>query len=218
MNNKNRNEVKVFSVTMTEDELRIFSEFLNEKKFSETRLSDEDEEEIEIIKNLSERDRKKVKKKLSPENLLVSMKESEREERGGISGTTGLAGLAIGAGGGAIAGASGNLPLYKDPETGSGIYLTPMGGARLGAITGTVVGVGAGLAAEAIQNNNIKRKYRKNPTSPEYDDVNLASAKAMDKFEIADGKMTREEYIKKYGIKTKNLRKRENFNIYPNIV
>ena len=50
-----KEKMKLYSVEMTETELRLFSEFLHARSFSDFRLSDEDEEDIEELKKVPEK-------------------------------------------------------------------------------------------------------------------------------------------------------------------
>ena len=219
-NKKNRIEERVYSVTMTEEELKLFSEFLS-KSFGDTKLSDDDEEDIELFRKVPEKNKEKLKKELQPENILVNIEKEKRKDPETMSTRDylSLAGTVAGAGGLTHANFNGYLPgneihrTFIDERGREMMEFTPPLSTRsslvLGGLAGSLIGSGVGYGVEKIQDHRIKKRYRKNPNAPEYEDVNKQSEKMQDKLKIAEGKMTREEYAKKHGIKKSDKKKRE---------
>lgn len=210
--------MKLFSVTMTEEELRLFSEFLHTRSFSDFKLPDEDEDDIETLRKVPEKGKERLRKDLQPEKILVDIEKEKRNDPEKLSARDyiSLAGVVAGAGGLSYANKKGHLGYNVSyttkyfPETGESVEIpsdisTPLSTRQsiaLGGLAGSLIGRGVGYGVEKIQDHNIKKRYRKNPNAPEYEELNRQSEQMLDKLSIAEGKMTREEYAKKHGVKS----------------
>lgn len=191
-------EERVFSVTMTEDELRLFSEFLEQREYSK-------EEEIEL-------------KKLRYEDPDQYLKEVEkyRETKRSVGRDAISKGLALGA---VTLGTVSSIGQGRyNMQGGSGIFgrrdtsdifdgVIPVG------VTGALGGSALGVLGGGIVNGITKIRYNKG--KDRNDQVSVLQEKRLkkedpkeyqrikseqeDTIRVMEGKMTKKEFKKKHG-------------------
>lgn len=196
-NNENRNDVRVFSVTMTETELKLFSKFLEERYYSdkkESKLTDEEEELVKQISYLPNREREKLKKQFETEEFLKGVAKEQIKERGSAKDALGVAGGLLGAGAGfALGSQEGGIPI---PYTNS--YLGRWGGAALGHVTAKAVGSSIGVLKDRAEVKQIVRDYREEPQNPRFKEIVDEAEKNRNLIDIAEGKMNRSDFANKW--------------------
>lgn len=185
-NNKNRDEEKVFSVTMTEEELKLFSEFLSyQKGFSEGKEKEDKDEDDDLYlsdkvsiwadKNLKSKSGRNSAIRRFDRDILDPSKHHKR-----------------------VAATLGGLYAVPGAIAGSAVSGRPIRGAALGGAAGMAIGSGLGYLSSVIDEKTglNDAKFRKN--NP---DIDRSFQKKADRNKVADGQMSRSEFSKKYGKK-----------------
>ena len=192
MQKKNRDEEKVFSVTMTEEELSLFSEFLEQKKYS--KLSEDEKEILEDMKYMTPREKEKFKKKNTKEKVLKRVLRSGMEENGASAKKfLSVAGTFGGGGAGLTLGFQHELPRTA---------------AFVGATAGNLIGKGVGYTIDSAKINKEVRRYREDPENPMYSGINETVDKYNDLLDVSEGKKTEEDYLSKWGSKSSKKNKK----------
>jgi hypothetical protein len=208
MEKNNKGIEKIFSVTMTETELKLFSKFLEERHYSdkkESKLTDEEEELVKQISYLPNREREKLKKQFETEEFLKGVAKEQIKERGSAKDVLGFTGGLLGAGAGfALGSQEGGIPI---PYTNS--YLGRWGGAALGHATAKAVGSGIGALKDHAEVKQVIRDYRDEPNNPRFKEITDEAEKSRNLIDVAEGKMNRSDFANKWHNTSDSKKKRE---------
>lgn len=167
-------EEKQYSVLMTEDELRLYSEILDEiqREYAE---SYEDLNYADLIKNTYDKNPFTIKK------LREWEEEHASKEKGKGRGHSAVRSVLPGVAGGALG-------------AGVGYGKGNAAGAVLGGIAGATLGAGVGYGADRA-GRRLRNKIRKSGGGGVIDDM---YARKADRLAMLNGKMSKEDFKKKW--------------------
>ena len=167
-------EEKQYSVLMTEDELRLYSEILDEIQ-REYADSYEDLNYTDLIQNTRDKNPLTIKKLREWKEEHLSKEKGKGRALSAVrSAVPGIVGGAIGAGYG-----------YDKGKA---------AGAILGGLSGAALGAGAGYGADRA-GRRLRNKIRKSGGGGTYDDM---YARKADRLAMLNGKMSKDEFKKKW--------------------
>lgn len=205
--NMNREE-RIYSVTMTENELRMFSEFLEQREYSKKeeskKLTEEEEDLVKQISYLPISEREKLKKQFENEEFLKGVAKEQIKERGSSKAVLGTVGGLIGAGAGFAYGSrEGGIPIPK-----TGVYLNHWGGAAVGHLASKAVGSSIGALKDHLEVKKVIKDYREEPNNPRFKEITDEAERNRNLIDVAEGKMDRSDFSKKWHKKS-DKKKRE---------
>lgn len=183
---------RVYSVSMTEEELRLFSEFLNQKNYS-SKLNEDEQEALQIMSFMTPKERERYRKENTKEKMYKKMVRESIKENGSAQDTLGAMGLVGGGGAGLALGLQNKMPYT---------------GGVLGAAAGSVLGQGIGYVSDSYKTNKEVKRYKEDPNNPYYKPFNDFADQHNDLIDISEGKMTEDEYIAKWRPESKKKRKK----------
>ena len=197
----NSNFMKTYSVTMTETELKLFSEFLEERSYA-----DKYEEERLLRLRFEDPDKYLEEVRQYRKNTRTKSKWEEDLDRRDSKRIGKYLGTAVGAVGGAIA-----AGLGTDSKLGAGA------GAALGAFVGNKIGkgIGSGVGKVKTVSTRVHDHYHLDPKKNKEDADEIRAEKKLakedpkaykslvnkheDNLKVLDGEMTKADFKAKYG-------------------